>query len=214
MERRGAKPSVADAVQGLSQLTTDLLLDNNVYYKDVVDAVLRQPQDETHIPYADHQIPGVVYLSDYDLGTNGIAYYDVDYANYTLSSGEDYQPWNSGWTYRNDGVDIQKNTDNVNSNGYQIGYTKDKEWLKYTVEVAETGFYNINFRYATTQSGAKVKLFVNDVDIVGNINLGNSGGWSNFVNHYIENAYLEAGNQILKVQVDGNSEFNMSSIEF
>ena len=210
----GPMPSVADAVQGLSQLTTDLLLDNNVYYKDVVDAVLRQPQDETHIPYADHQIPGVVYLSDYDLGTNGIAYYDVDYANYTLSSGEDYQPWNSGWTYRNDGVDIQKNTDNVNSNGYQIGYTKDKEWLKYTVEVAETGFYNINFRYATTQSGAKVKLFVNDVDIVGNINLGNSGGWSNFVNHYIENAYLEAGNQILKVQVDGNSEFNMSSIEF
>jgi endoglucanase len=210
----GTQPSVDDAVQGLSQLTTDLLLENNVYYKDVVDAVLRQPQDETHIPYAKHTLPGVVYLSDYDLGTNGIAYSDVDYANYTLSSGEDYQPWNSGWTYRNDGVDIQKNTDNVNSNGYQIGYTKDKEWLKYTVEVAETGFYNINFRYATTQSGAKVKLFVNDVDIVGNVNLGNSGGWSNFVNHYIENAYLEAGNQVLKVQVDGNSEFNMSSIEF
>ncbi|MGK0324671.1 MAG: aryl-phospho-beta-D-glucosidase BglC (GH1 family), partial [Polaribacter sp.] len=210
----GPQPSVDEAVQGLSQLTTDLLLENNVYYKDVVDAVLRQPQDETHIPYAKHTLPGVVYLSDYDLGTNGIAYSDVDYANYTLSSGEDYQPWNSGWTYRNDGVDIQKNTDNVNSNGYQIGYTKDKEWLKYTVEVTETGFYNINFRYATTQSGAKVKLFVNDVDIVGNVNLGNSGGWSNFVNHDIENAYLEAGNQVLKVQVDGNSEFNMSSIEF
>ncbi|SDT90904.1 Por secretion system C-terminal sorting domain-containing protein [Polaribacter sp. Hel1_33_78] len=210
----GPQPSVDEAVQGLSQLTTDLLLDNNVYYKDVVDAVLRQPQDETHIPYANHTLPGIVYLSDYDLGTNGIAYYDVDYANYTLSTGEDYQPWNSGWNYRNDGVDIQTNSDNINSNGYHIGYTKNKEWLKYTVEVTETGFYNINFRYATTQSGAKVKLFVNDVDIVGNVNLGNSGGWSNFVNHYIENAYLEAGNQVLKVQVDGNSEFNMSSIEF
>jgi endoglucanase len=210
----GPQPSVDEAVQGLSKLTTDLLLENNVYYKDVVDAVLRQPQDETHIPYAKHTLPGVVYLSDYDLGTNGIAYSDVDYANYTLSSGEDYRPWNSGWNYRNDGVDIQTNTDTVNSNGYQVGYTKDKEWLKYTVEVAETGFYNINFRYATSQSGAKVKLFVNDIDIVGNVNLGNSGGWSNFVNHYIENAYLEAGKQVLKVQVDGNSEFNMSSIEF
>ena len=210
----GQQPSVVEAMQGLTQLTTDLLLDNNVYYKDVVDAVLRQPQDETHIPYVDHQIPGVVYLSDYDLGTNGIAYYDVDYANYTLSSGEEYQPWNAGWTYRNDGVDIQTNSDNTNSNGYHIGYTNDKEWLKYTVEVAETGFYTINFRYATTQSGAKVKLFVNDVDIAGNVNLGNSGGWSNFVNHTIENAYLEAGKQVLKVQVDGNSEFNMSSIEF
>ena len=209
----GPMPSVADAVQGLSQLTTDLLIDNNVYYKDVVDAVLRQPQDETHIPYADHQIPGVVYLSDYDLGTNGIAYYDVNYANYSLS-GEPYEAWNSGWAYRNDGVDIQTNSDNTNSNGYHIGYTKDKEWLKYTVEVIETGFYNINFRYATTQSGGKVKLFINDLDIAGNVSLGNTGGWSNFVNQYIENIYLEAGKHVLKVEIEGSSEFNMSSIEF
>ena len=209
----GPMPSVTDAVQGLSQLTTDLLIDNNVYYKDVVDAVLRQPQDETHIPYADHQIPGVVYLSDYDLGTNGIAYYDVNYANYSLS-GEPYEAWNSGWAYRNDGVDIQTNSDNINSNGYHIGYTKDKEWLKYTVQVIETGFYNINFRYATTQTGGKVKLFVNDLDIVGTVNLGNTGGWSNFVNQYIENIYLEAGNHVLKVEIEGSSEFNMSSIEF
>ena len=209
----GPMPSVADAVQGLRQLTADLLIDNNVYYKDVVDAVLRQPQDETHIPYADHQIPGVVYLSDYDLGTNGIAYYDVNYANYSLS-GEPYEAWNSGWAYRNDGVDIQTNSDNTNSNGYHIGYTKDKEWLKYTVEVIETGFYNINFRYATTQSGGKVKLFINDLDIAGNVNLGNTGGWSNFVNQYIENIYLEAGKHVLKVEIEGSSEFNMSSIEF
>ena len=209
----GPMPSVADAVQGLRQLTADLLIDNNVYYKDVVDAVLRQPQDETHIPYADHQIPGVVYLSDYDLGTNGIAYYDVNYANYSLS-GEPYEAWNSGWAYRNDGVDIQTNSDNTNSNGYHIGYTKDKEWLKYTVEVIETRFYNINFRYATTQSGGKVKLFINDLDIAGNVNLGNTGGWSNFVNQYIENIYLEAGKHVLKVEIEGSSEFNMSSIEF
>ena len=210
----GAKPSAEEISQGLSQLTTDVLIENNVYFKDVIDAVLRQPQDETHVPYAKHMIPGVVYLSDYDLGTNGIAYSDVNYANYTLSTGEDYEPWNSGWTYRNDGVDIQESTDNVNSNGYQIGYTKDKEWLKYTVEIAETGFYNINFRFATPQSGAKVKLFINDLDIAGKVNLGNSGGWSNFVNHYIENSYLVAGTHVLKVQVDGNSEFNMSSIQF
>ena len=210
----GTKPSVEDAVQGLKQLTTALLIENNVYYKDVIDAVIRQPQDETHIPYTNHILPGIVYLSDYDLGTNGIAYYDQDYANYALSSGEDYKPWNSGWSYRNDGVDIQTNTDNINSNGYQIGYTKDKEWLKYTIEVTETGFYNMNFRYATPQTGAKIFFFVNDIDIAGKVNLGNSGGWSNFVNHYIENIYLEVGKQVLKVQIDGNSEFNMSSIEF
>ena len=179
----------------------------------MVDACIRQPQDETHIPYTQNNIPGVIYLSDYDLGTNGIAYYDVDSANYSLST-DQYQAWNSGWNYRNDGVDIQTNTDNTNSNGFHIAYTKDKEWLRYTVNIGETGFYNLNFRYATQQSGAKVKLFLNDVDIAGNINLGNTGGWSNFVNHNISNLYLKAGTQVLKVQVDGNSEFNMSSLDF
>ena len=210
----GAKPSVDDAVQGLTQLTTDLLVDHNVYYKDVIDAMLRQPQDETHIPYANHSIPGIVYLSDYDMGTNGIAYNDIDYGNYTLSSGEDYQPWNSGWAYRNDGVDIQTNSDTGNSNGFHIAYTKDNEWLKYTLEVTETGFYTLKFRYASPQSGAKVEFFINEVDVAGNVTLGSTGGWNNFVNHTINNSYLEEGTHILKVQIDGNKEVNMSSIEF
>lgn len=209
----GAKPSEANAIQGLTQLTTDLLLDNNVYYKDVVDAQLRQPQDETHIPYKDHTIPGVIYLSDYDLGTNGIAYNDLDYGNYSLSTGE-YQPWNSGWNYRNDGVDIQTNTDAINSNGYHIGYIQNNEWLKYTVTIEETGFYNFNFRYAATQSGGKVEFFLDNVDIAGSVSLGNSGGWNNFVNHSVTNSYLEAGNHVLKVKINGSTSFNMSSIEF
>ncbi len=213
-KNEGPQPSVENAIQGLSQLTTDILLENNVFYKDVIDAVLRQPQDETHIPYANHTIPGIVYLSDYDLGTNGIAYYDVDYANYTLSSGENFQPWNSGWTYRNDGVDIQTNSDTSNSNGYHIGYVNNNEWIKYTVEVSETGFYNLKLRYATPQSGSKIKFYIDDVDIAGNVSLGNTGGWTNFVNHFILNSYIEAGTHVLKVKVDGNSEFNMSSIEF
>ncbi|MFT6870314.1 carbohydrate-binding protein [Polaribacter sp.] len=209
----GAKPSVEDAIEGLKQLTTDLLVDNNVYSKDVVDACLRQPQDETHIPYANHIIPGVIHLSDYDLGTNGIAYNDLDYANFGLSTGE-YQPWNSGWKYRNDGVDIEKNSDNTNSNGYHIGFIQKSEWLKYTVNIEETGFYNIKFRYATQTAGGKVKFFLNDVDIAGDVNLGNTGGWNNFVFHIENNKYLQAGKHILKVLVNGSTSYNMSSIEF
>ena len=209
----GAKPSVEDAIEGLKQLTTDLLVDNNVYFKDVVDACLRQPQDETHIPYTDHTIPGVIHLSDYDLGTNGIAYNDLDYANFGLSTGE-YQPWNSGWKYRNDGVDIEENSDNTNSNGYHIGFIQKSEWLKYTVNIEETGFYNIKFRYATQTAGGKVKFFLDDVDIAGDVNLGNTGGWKNFVFHNENNKYLQAGKHILKVLVNGSTSYNMSSIEF
>ena len=209
----GAKPNVNDAIAGLTQLTTDLLVENNDYFKDVVDAVLRQPSSDTHIPYAQNNIPGVTYLSNYDLGANKVAYYDVDNANYSLSTNS-FQAWNSGWALRNDGVDIQTNTDNTNSNGYHIGYTQKGEWLKYTVEIAETSFYNFNFRYATEQSGCKVKFFINDVDISGSISIGNTGGWSNFVNQFVENVYLEQGTHVLKVKVDSSSSFNMSSTEF
>lgn len=209
----GTKPSVQDAIDGLKQITDDLLVDNNKYYKDVVDACIRQPQDETHIPYKNHTIPGVIYLSDYDLGTNGIAYNDIDYANYSLSTNE-YKAWNSGWNYRNDGVDIQTNTDNTNSNGYHIGFTQKNEWLKYTVNVEETGFYNFKFRYATEQSGGKPKFFLDDVDFAGNVTLGSTGGWNNFVFQTVTNTYLEAGKHVLKILVDGNASYNMSSIEF
>ena len=209
----GSQPSVQDAIEGLKQLTDDLVVDNNEYYRDVVDACIRQPQDETHIPYKNHTIPGIIYLSDYDLGSNGIAYNDIDYGNYSLSTGS-YQPWNSGWNYRNDGVDIQTNSDNTNSNGYHIGYTQKNEWLKYTVNVQETGFYNFKFRYATEQAGGKPRFFLDDVDFAGDVTLGSTGGWNNFVFQTVTNKYIEAGTHVLKILVDGNASYNMSSIEF
>jgi len=209
----GARPSVQDAIEGLKQLTDDLVVDNNKYYRDVVDACIRQPQDETHIPYKNHTIPGLIFLSDYDLGSNGIAYNDIDYGNYSLSTGS-YQPWNSGWALRNDGVDIQTNTDNTNSNGYHIGYTQKNEWLKYTVNVQETGFYNFKFRYATEQTGGKPKFFLDDLDFAGDVTLGSTGGWNNFVFQTVSNKYIEAGTHVLKILADGNASYNMSSIEF
>lgn len=210
---QGPKPSVSDAVDGLAQLTTDLLVENNNYFKDVVDAVLRQPNSDIHIPYTQNNIPGLLYLSNYDLGANEIAYYDVDNANYSLST-DSFQAWNSGWSLRNDGVDIEVNDDTTNSNGYHIGFTQKGEWLKYTVNIAETGYYNLNFRYATTQSGCKVKLYLDDVDIAGSISIGNTASWTNFVYQPITDVYLEAGIHVLKVKIDSNASFNMSSLEF
>ena len=38
-----------------------------------------------------------------------------------MYEGGDFQAWNAGWQYRNDGVDIETNSDSVNSNGHHIG---------------------------------------------------------------------------------------------
>ena len=209
----GPEPSVASAMAGLNQLTDDILLENNTFYKDVVDAYLRQPQDNTSIPYAEHTIPGLVYLSDYDLGTNGIAYYDQDVANYSLST-DQYEAWNRGWTYRNDGVDIQENSDTNNSNGLHLSFIEKDEWVNYTVDVLESGFYNIDLRYATTQSGGQIKYLIDGNDISEQITLSNTGGWNNFTNHSTNNIFIGEGIQTFQILVTGTIGFNMSSLNF
>lgn len=209
----GPAPSVNDAIAGLSQLTTDLLLPNTTFYKDVIDAQIRLPQDDALMPYSDHQIPGVIYLSDYDLGINGMAYNDNDYVDYSIDTGS-YEAWNKGWNYRNDGVDIQTNTDTFNSNGFHIGYFNDGEWMKYTVNIATTGFYDLNIRYASPESGGKLKLFLDETDVSEPILMNNSGGWSNFVNGTYGGVYLASGSHVLKVKIIGDEEFNIGSIEF
>ena len=206
-------PTVSNAIAGLSQLTTDLLNANTTFYKDVIDAQLRLPGDDTLMPYTDHQIPGLIYLSDYDLGINGIAYNDEDYVDYSIDTGA-YEAWNKGWNYRNDGVDIQSNNDTFNSNGYHIGYLNDGEWMNYTVNIAATGFYDLSIRYAAPQSGGQLKLYLENVDVTDGIDINNSGGWSSFVNSYYQGVYLESGTHVLKVAIVGESEFNVGSIEF
>ena len=209
----GPEPSVASAMAGLNQLTDDILLENNTFYKDVVDAYIRQPQDNTSIPYTEHTIPGLVYLSDYDLGTNGIAYFDQDVANYSLST-DQYEAWNRGWTYRNDGVDIQENSDTDNSNGLHLSFIEKDEWVNYTVDVQESGFYNIDLRYATPQSGGQIKYLIDGNDISEQITLSNTGGWNNFTNHSTNNIYIEEGVQTFQILVTGTISFNMSSLNF
>jgi len=209
----GSEPSVADAMAGLNQLTDDLLLENNTFYKDVIDAYIRQPQDHTSIPYSDHTIPGLVYLSDYDLGTNGVAYYDQDVANYSLST-DQYEAWNKGWSYRNDGVDLQENSDATNSNGQHISFVEKDEWVNYTLDVQQSGFYNIDLRYATPQSGGQLKYLINGNDVSEQITLSNSGGWTYFTNHSTNNVYIQEGVQTFKIFVLGTTSFNMSSLNF
>ena len=209
----GPEPSVASAMAGLNQLTDDILLENNTFYKDVVDAYIRQPQDNTSIPYTEHTIPGLVYLSDYDLGTNGIAYFDQDVANYSLST-DQYEAWNRGWTYRNDGVDIQENSDTDNSNGLHLSFIEKDEWVNYTVDVQESGFYNIDLSYATPHSGGQIKYLIDGNDISEQITLSNTGGWNNFTNHSTNNIYIEEGVQTFQILVTGTISFNMSSLNF
>ena len=204
-------PSVENAVDGLMQLAEDSHISNNRFQRDVVDAMIRQVSSNETLPFDElNNIPGVLYASDYDLGPMGYAYSDADYATYHINT-DNFQAWNQGWQYRNDGVDIENSSDS-DGNGFQVGFTNDDEWLLFTVEVQESGFYNIVTRYASTSSGL-FSLELDGFPIVDNIILYNTGSYSNFINKLTEGIYLPAGTYKLKMKMITGG-YNLSSVNF
>ena len=210
----GDKPSEQDAYDAMMKLADNALSENCIYRKGISDALLRQPHTDNTIPFKNtQQIPGVVFLSDYDLGKNNHAYYDNDIATYHQSSGS-FTAWNRGWRYRNDGVDIETNSDNVNSNGHHIGFVEKGEWTKYTVKVNSSGIYRVRVRHASEQNGGKLYLSLNDQNVSSILTTNSSGSWFSFITTTIEGVIMEEGNHSLKLHFDDDTPVNISSLQF
>ncbi|MEI7983319.1 MAG: cellulase family glycosylhydrolase, partial [Bacteroidota bacterium] len=194
----GTTPSVDFATNTLMQIAANAKIENCIYHKDVTDAMFRQVYDSTTRPFNSQSIPGIIHASDYDLGRNGQAYSDSDVATYQGSTGT-YTAWNSGWSYRNDGVDIESNSDqDPASNGYDVGWTVENEWMLYTVEVDSSAAYHLQVRYAGP-AGARIKFRVNDVDITSGIQVPSSGGYTTWNDVNIDDVVLYKGTQKVKL---------------
>jgi hypothetical protein len=209
----GPKPSEEEAHSSMMELALNANSKNCIHGKDVPDAQIRQIQSDETKPFSEQQIPGIVYFSDYDLGKLHFAYNDIDYANYAQSTGE-FQAWNSGWVYRNDGVDIEANTDQVNSNGFHIGFTAKGEWLNYTLNVIETGVYSARLRVASQLTGGEFHLAIDGQDITPTHKVNSTGGWYDFEDFEIEDIALAEGEHVLTLWFDNDVAFNVGSAEF
>jgi len=157
--KKGPQPTADEAYAALMTLASkDVRFENNIRHDDVVDAMIRQPHDETTRPFKDHRIGakgGTFAAVDYDLGALGQAYADKDTANYHVSTGGQRTSWNNGRTYRNDGVDIAREAD---GSAYVEDFV-DGEWLKYTVVVDKAGTYDL--AVSARGEGGKLSAAVN-----------------------------------------------------
>lgn len=208
----GSKPSESSAKATLMRLAEDTNIANCTYQKDVVDAMFRQVYSDEAVPYAVQQIPGIVYMSDFDMGRNGIAYLDEAVADYNLSTGN-YTAWNSGWAYRNDGVDVEKSADNVNSNGYNVGWTSAGEWMQYSVDIEEDAVYEAKIRYSASSGSGSFHLSTENGDVSTTKNLPSTMGFDNWRTYTMSDLILSSSDNKLIFHVD-NEGFNLSSIEF
>ncbi len=160
---KGDKPSKEETVEALMQLAADVNISNNIIKYDVIYAMHKQVHASTTVPYKSNLLgeSTVIYATDYDLGKLNTAYYDKDSGNYWVSTGKRTE-WNKGWSYRNDGVDIKSCNDSL-SNGYQVSWTEDGEWMQYSLFSSNEGSYDLQLRYTAASTGKIEWILANQV---------------------------------------------------
>jgi len=173
-------------------------IENCTVQYDVIDALTRQIDSYEAIPFKKHVIGEAIFFTDYDLGRNNVAYFDNDTANHHGDTGS-YTAWNRGWSYRNDGVDIDPCSDNDATNGYNVGWFEPGEWMQYTITSDATAGYTFSIRYASNNAQTKLRIQVNGADVTPVLTLPSTGGWQSYETFTINNVVLNEGVNVLKV---------------
>ncbi len=133
-------------------------------------------------------IPGTVEAEHYDEGPPGVAYQDDDEENL----GADYR--------KDTQVDIEKRPDA--SNGHGVGWTREGEWIVYTVDVQEAGTYKLEIPVASNKLGGKFHLEFDGKDVTGPIQVPDTGGWQKLKLITKDGVQLEKGRFTMKVVMD------------
>jgi hypothetical protein len=132
-------------------------------------------------------LPGKIEAENFDNGSTGVAYADSTASNL-------------GGQYRDTAVDIELTSD-VNG-GYDITWTDQGEWLKYTVQVKTSGTYTLGFRVAAPSAGGTFHLEVDGVDVTGPVTIPNTGGWQIWRTVKKPGVTLSAGTQVWRLIFD------------
>jgi hypothetical protein len=140
-------------------------------------------------------VPGSFPAHYYDKGGQGRSYYDKSTGN----AGGEYRPA--------DNVDIVQVNDASTINNIQTG-----EWLKYTVNIAETAQYDIALRVSSAMSTGAFHVQLDGTNVTGSVAVPNTGTWGTFRWATKSGVTLPAGQHVIKVVAD-KQYFNLRSIK-
>ncbi len=208
----GNKPKDSNVYSGLMELAIYSRLENTIIHRDVIDAMIRQPFSNETKPFKANSVKNksIIYAVDYDLGRNGFAYFDTDTADYHTSTNK-RSAGNRGRIYRNDGVDIAK--DSLRYEKYYVDHIEKGEWLQYTVNVAQKGNYTLKINTAADQDAGRISILIDGKTVAKAVAVPNTGDAKKFATFEIKNLALKAGKQKIRVlAADGG--YNFSYIQF
>ncbi|MGF7040517.1 cellulase family glycosylhydrolase [Mucilaginibacter lappiensis] len=204
------KPKESNVYSGTLEMATYAKLENAIIHHDVIDAIFRQPFSAASKPFKANKVKNgtIINAVDYDLGRNGIAYFDTDTADYHVSTGK-YGKGNASRVYRNDGVDISK--DSTAYNSYYVDHIETGEWLQFTLQVKIPGVYSVSLKVASDTNDAKLSLETANTSATKEIP--NTGGLKKWQVITVKNIHLKAGSNKLRVNADKGG-YNLHSLQF
>ncbi len=150
------------------------------------------------------QIPGIIQSGNYDYFEGGkgqdISYFDTGIGNNGAEFGN----------FRTD-----ENVDAVSdAEGKTVGWIESGEWLEYTVAISQSGYYKMDFRYATNNnSGGPFSLELDGQQVASNITVSSTSGWDNWTTKSVTGIPLIEGEHILKVAFNQGG-FNLGDMTF
>jgi hypothetical protein len=161
----------------------------------VIETPGQKPYPDREVP---HPVPGKIEFEEYDSGGEGLGFFDKSEQDFSL------------YTYRDsvDKVDLGRN-------GTIVSSLEEGEWLEYTVNVKQSGFYKLSVRHRTTVSPG-VEAFSVLLPNTGDTLLSNAQtlytGRSDFYVDVIGEIYLQSGKQVIRFAILG-SGFDLDFME-
>ena len=153
------------------------------------------------------KIPGTIEAEDFDLGGEGMAYHDISLPE---EPNPDVEPYREPTGVK---LDLfYEGSDVINVAGIQ-----PTEWLRYTIDVEENGFFDIDVYVASPNTTGKFFMSLvgetENTPITNSISVNNTGGWTSWDKVTIENVSLEKGLHVLQVSIEGG-DFNLDKYVF
>ncbi len=209
--RSQAAPEAAEAQKALMELAASTHIRYNGVCRDVIDALIRQPFNARTVAFTPGRAASgqlAINAVDYDLGRNGLAYYDKDTGNYHVSTGR-RSAGNRGRMSRNDGVDIYADTSAPGS--FYVGNIEDGEWLQNTIVVDKKAKYDFRVVGASATDSSKITLIVDGKPLIADAAIPSTGKATGWQSQSLGTIELDKGTHVIRIQANKGG-FNLKQL--
>jgi Carbohydrate binding module (family 6) len=141
----------------------------------------------------------VLQAENFDIGGQGVSYSDVDAGN-------------NGGAYRKTDVDLAYTADGGAGNVY-VGWIAAGEWMKYTVNAAQAGRYDVTARVAAGGTGGTFRLEDQAGNVLARFTVPGTGGWDTWTNVTMRVNELPLGVRTLRLYAETDG-YNIQSLSF